>query len=107
MRTGESWPEHVRPVELTRRLPFSEGSIDAIYASHVLEHLHREDAAALLAECRRVLRGGEGVLRLVLPDTRRIARDFLESDDPAAAGRFNSELMLRPAGRPRGLRRFY
>lgn len=105
--TGDIWPAHVKRVELTRRLPFAEDSIDAIYASHVLEHLHHEEAKRLLTECRRVLRKGEGVLRLVLPDTRRIARDFLESEDPSAAERFNRALMFRPMRRARGFRRVY
>ena len=106
-RKGDIWPAHVKRVELTRRLPFGDDSIDAIYASHVLEHLHHEDATRLLSECGRVLRKGEGVLRLVLPDTRRIARDFLESEDPTAAERFNRALMFRPMRRARGFRRVY
>jgi predicted SAM-dependent methyltransferase len=92
---------------LTGRLPFADSTIDAVYASHVLEHLHLEDGIRLLSECRRILRRGDGVLRLVLPDTRRMAIEYLASEDPIAAERFNRELMFRPAVRARGLRRLY
>lgn len=51
------------------RLPFHDDSFDAIYCSHVLEHV--PDDAAAMAELRRVLRpGGWAILQVpVLRDT--------------------------------------
>lgn len=57
--------DHVGPVE---SLPFAEdGSVDLIYACHVLEHFGRNEVAGVLAEWRRVLKPG-GALRLAVPD---------------------------------------
>jgi predicted SAM-dependent methyltransferase len=48
-------------------LPFPSESVDYLYASHVLEHLEREEAVALVSDARRVLKPG-GVFRIVVPD---------------------------------------
>jgi SAM-dependent methyltransferase len=46
-------------------LPFSDGSFDAIVASHILEHLISDDRTIAVAECRRVLRpGGRVIVRV-------------------------------------------
>src|SRR5439155_15263636 len=42
--------------DLRTRLPFPEGRFEAVYHSHVLEHLPRADGLRLLQECARVLR---------------------------------------------------
>lgn len=49
------------------RLEFDDGSFDFIFSEHFLEHLFLDDAAALLAECRRLLKPS-GCLRTVVPD---------------------------------------
>jgi predicted SAM-dependent methyltransferase len=66
-------------------LPFDDGSVGGCYASHLLEHLSREDARRLLLECRRILRSG-GVLRLAVPDLEMIAREYLRVFSQAQAG---------------------
>ena len=63
--------------DIRRGLPFPAHSFDLVYHSHVLEHLAPEQGRALLEDCYRVLRPG-GVLRVVVPDLERIARDYLE-----------------------------
>lgn len=57
-------------------LPFRDHEVDAIYHSHVLEHLRPEQGLRLLAECYRTLRPG-GVLRIVVPDLEQIAQLYL------------------------------
>jgi SAM-dependent methyltransferase len=64
--------------DLRTGLPFEPDSCDAVYHSHVLEHLTREDGRRLLTECFRVLKPG-GVVRIVVPDLERIAQDYLKS----------------------------
>jgi len=99
---GHEWPSHVRYLDLNRPLPFEDASADAIYASHVLEHLYHEDALRLLQECRRVLKGG-GMLRLVLPDLENMVQAYMTSPDPFAAFELNRQLLFREVRRPRSL----
>jgi predicted SAM-dependent methyltransferase len=101
--------------DIRRPLPFEAASFDAVYASHLIEHLYHSEARALLAECRRVLRPS-GVLRLVVPDLRSLVQAYVaeaESADPArranAAHRLNQSLLLREERPRRGhpLHRLY
>ncbi len=75
----------VRGYDLRQGLPYDDGSFDAVYHSHVLEHLTPEEARAMLAECCRVLRVG-GVMRVVVPDLEGIATAYLQSVEAAASG---------------------
>jgi SAM-dependent methyltransferase len=79
---------------LRERLPFKEGQFDAVYHSHVLEHLPHSQALPFLRECHRVLAPG-GILRVVVPDLEMIARLYLKylegglAGDPMAARRYD------------------
>jgi predicted SAM-dependent methyltransferase len=54
--------------DLTQGLPYlPDDSFDFAFSEHFLEHIERRQAAHLLTEVRRVLRGG-GRLRLAIPD---------------------------------------
>ena len=64
--------------DLRRGLPFADEECDAVYHSHVLEHLTTDAGRDLLVECHRVLRAG-GIVRVVVPDLERIARDYLHA----------------------------
>lgn len=60
--------------------PFEDESADSIIASHILEHLTRDDGLRFLAECYRIL-AQDGVLYLAVPDmdkfiTCRLTGDF-------------------------------
>ncbi len=66
----------VKQCDVQRGLPFSDGSFDAVYHAHLLEHLTPEAAENMLRECFRVLRPG-GVLRVVVPDLEGIAKAYL------------------------------
>jgi len=67
-------------LDVTRPLPLTDESVDAIFAEHMVEHLTYEESFALARECARVLRVG-GVLRFVVPDFERYARSYAEQDD--------------------------
>lgn len=71
--------------DLQSRLPFENSSFAAVYHSHVLEHIPKNQAAAFLGECHRVLAPG-GVLRVVVPDLEMITRLYLKYLDEAVAG---------------------
>lgn len=75
----------VLPVDINNGLPFSSDTITVCYSSHLLEHLDKDGAQYLLAECMRVLKSG-GVIRLAVPDLERIARDYLRVMDAVANG---------------------
>jgi len=61
--------------DLRHGLPFQEQSCSAIFSEHLIEHIPRDDAERLLAECYRVLAEG-GVLRLSTPDAGRYLRSY-------------------------------
>ncbi len=57
---------------------FASGSVDAIYASHVLEHLgYLDELPQALKEFRRVLRQ-DGRLQVSVPDLEALCRLFLD-----------------------------
>ena len=70
--------------DLREGIPFEDASVDAVYHSHVLEHIDREHVPGFLAEVFRVLRPG-GVHRVVVPDLERQARAYVDSLDASLA----------------------
>lgn len=48
-------------------IPYDNNTVDAIYCSHVIEHIEDEHDEKMLKECHRVLKPG-GVLRIACPD---------------------------------------
>lgn len=63
--------------DVTRRLPFADGQVDAVFHEHLLEHLSLEQGLALTRECRRVLKE-EGTLRIVVPDCQGYLASYAE-----------------------------
>jgi predicted SAM-dependent methyltransferase len=64
-------------VELTKPLPWGDGTASVVYLGELLEHLTRDDAIRLLAECYRVLAPG-GIVRVRVPDNARFWRNYLD-----------------------------
>ena len=75
----------IRPWDVTQPLPFANASFDAVYHSHLLEHLPHAQALPFLRECRRVLRSN-GVMRLAIPNLEAIARLYLYALEDAWHG---------------------
>ncbi|MBF0096468.1 MAG: class I SAM-dependent methyltransferase [Magnetococcales bacterium] len=110
------WPESIHHLDLRRRLPFADQQFRAIYASHVLEHLDRAAALALLRECARCCRPG-GVVRMAVPNLAVQIQDYLQGHIlPQAPGHSAADTLLhrlhfRPpltqSGRFQSLRRLY
>lgn len=68
-----------------RGLPFSDGTVDAIYSEHSFEHLDVDaEAKPYLRECLRCLRPG-GIIRLVVPDAGAYLRAYGKTWDQIAA----------------------
>ncbi len=59
-------------------IPASTGSVDAVYHSHLLEHLSQLDGETLLQECFRVLKP-KGILRIAVPDLEQICHEYLKA----------------------------
>ncbi len=67
----------IQAFDLRKPLPFADGTVDAVYASHVLEHLDLAEGRRLLSECRRILKPG-GIVRIVVPDFEDLCRFYLQ-----------------------------
>ncbi len=63
--------------DLRRGIPFGDGTVDAVYLSHLLEHVDRPSVGGFLEQIRRVLRTG-GVVRVVVPDLEVLCRNYLD-----------------------------
>lgn len=68
----------------------SDGAVDAIWSSHMLEHLYRHEVATALRECWRVLAPG-GVFVAIVPDFQQVC-------SLAAADQLDEVLYTAPAG---------
>ena len=69
----------LRYADLTKRLPFSDGSCSAVFSSHVFEHLFLDEARRLILEIGRILAPG-GVCRTVVPDLALVVQKFTSAD---------------------------
>jgi len=87
----------VRFADAAARIPCEDSSAAAVYSSHMIEHLDRNEARAFLAEVKRVLQPG-GVVRLAAPDLSRLVRSYVatgDADDFVAGTHMGLD---RPAG---------
>jgi SAM-dependent methyltransferase len=86
----------IKKINLERSLPLPGKSYEAVYCSHVLEHLSRSRVPQVLKEFARILQPG-GICRIVVPDLAEIARAYLQSYEEAQkklpGGRLRHEWM--------------
>lgn len=71
-----SLPSNIMVHDLSKGIPFGSNSVDAVYHSHLLEHLDRGTARRFLLEVKRVLKPG-GIHRIVVPDLEKLCNDYL------------------------------
>jgi SAM-dependent methyltransferase len=62
--------------DLRKGIPCPDRSVDAVYHSHVIEHIDRPFVGGFMQEIRRVLKPG-GVHRIAAPDLERLAKAYL------------------------------
>jgi len=83
-KNDSRFPSNVEYGDITKGLPVGDASCDAIYCSHVLEHLSLEDCRAALRNTHNMLKPG-GVFRLVLPDLEYLIRQYTEASQNSAS----------------------
>lgn len=66
-------------LDIGEPLPFEDGSVDWVYAEHLIEHVPLPTAVFWLTEVHRVLAPG-GRLRLTTPDLRKYVEGYLAGD---------------------------
>lgn len=99
------FPDNVEFGDITRGLHVADASCEAIYCSHVLEHLALEECRRALRNTHRLLREG-GLFRLVVPDLELEIREYLNSAASDAALSLLRKTHFGQEWRPRGLRNF-
>ena len=98
----------IRRRDVRKGLKFDDMSVDCIYTSQMIEHLHRDDTIFVLQECYRVLKKG-GILRVAVPDLKIYTREYMNAEnsfnnnDNPAADKFMDALMLQGIGDNRPL----
>lgn len=73
-----------------RKLPYKDGTIDEIFASHIIEHFNYYEAKEVLKEWKRVLKKG-GKLIIETPDFLESCKKFVllsPDDQPKMFGHF-------------------
>lgn len=75
----------VRPLDVSGDISLPDNCYEAVYSSHVLEHLPRNVAPRACSEFHRILKKG-GIVRLVVPDLESIAANYLLALQAASQG---------------------
>lgn len=67
-------------LDVKKPLPIADGSVNAIFTEHMIEHLTYVEAFAVARECARVLKPG-GLLRVVVPDFSKYVASYAGNSD--------------------------
>ena len=89
------WPSDVVYRDVRKGLGFPQGSVAAVFSSHFVEHLYRDEALAFLRDAHRVLAPG-GACRVVVPDVAAIVDWYLErrSRPPEGKAEASSDVLM-------------
>lgn len=102
------FPRNVMYGDVVKGLPIANGTCDALYSSHIIEHLSLADCRTALRNSFRYLKEG-GVMRVVLPDLEQMARAYIQSldaGDSSASIRFVRNTILGKQERHGGWKGF-
>lgn len=72
--------ENIRNADAAKRIPEVDGSVCALYSSHMLQYLDKIDGENFLREALRVLCLG-GVIRLAVPNIRFQVNSYIDDND--------------------------
>jgi predicted SAM-dependent methyltransferase len=99
------FPWNVEYGDIVNGLPVPQSSTEAVYCSHILEHLSLEDLKRALIQTHNMLTTG-GCFRLVLPDLEYSITQYIKNPSPEAALNFMNETSLGKNKRSRNLKGF-
>ncbi len=105
-KNAARFPKNVRYGDIVRGLPVPPNSCRGVYASHVLEHLTREDFEKALAEVYRILAVG-GLFRVVVPDLEKAARSYVAELESGATDANDVFMRRTSLGREAGDRSIF
>jgi hypothetical protein len=97
------YPQNITYGDVIKGLPVQSQSLEAVYCSHVLEHLSLDEFRTTVRNVHSYLHPG-GTFRMVLPDLEGLIQDYLKDGSREAAHRFMEESYLGEKSSPRGLR---
>jgi hypothetical protein len=97
------YPKNIQYGDVIKGLPVPPQSAEAVYCSHVLEHMTLDEFRITLKNVFTYLRPG-GTFRFVLPDLEQLIGLYTGDPTPAACSRFMQESWLGETTTPRGLR---
>jgi hypothetical protein len=96
------FPTEVHYGDIVRGMSLVPNSCEAIFCSHVLEHLAFEDLRIALRNTYSYLKPG-GTFRLIVPDFEQQVAAYLSNPDPSAISNFMGYTHLGRKTRPKGL----
>jgi SAM-dependent methyltransferase len=96
------WPAGIVCRDVRNGLGVATGSAAVVFSSHLIEHMHRDEALNLLRDAHRALRPG-GICRVVTPDLAGLVDAYVRSraGEAAAGDRLPQALLLHPPSAPR------
>jgi SAM-dependent methyltransferase len=101
-KNASPFPDSAEYGDIVKGLPVDMNSCDAVYCSHVLEHLSLADLREALRNTFVILKPG-GLFRFVLPDLEYYIRQYIADPDTDASLRFMIHTGLGCETRTRGL----
>ncbi|MDR3695476.1 methyltransferase domain-containing protein [Mucilaginibacter sp.] len=103
-RNNQRFPANVKYGDIVKGLPEQPDSCDAVYCSHILEHLSYEDFLTALKNTYKILKPG-GTFRGVVPDLKAAVQDYLAGygNIDAPANELMRDTMLGVESRPKSL----
>lgn len=104
-KNQQKFPDNVRYGNIVQGLPIQAESCQAIYCSHVLEHLSYHDLHTALMNTFTYLKIG-GIFRAVVPDLHILATSYLQNKDSNSANIFMEDSGLGQPHRPRTIKEF-
>ncbi|WP_295667810.1 methyltransferase domain-containing protein [uncultured Mucilaginibacter sp.] len=103
-RNKQRFPANVKYGDIVKGLPEQMDSCDAVYCSHILEHLSYGDFLTALKNTYKILKPG-GTFRGVVPDLKAAVQDYISGYDTteAPANELMRDTMLGVENRPKSL----